>query len=284
MELFIILTAVIATAVLIETSIILARVNGKTHTTARRKIYVDTSALMDGRILAIAKTGFLGGELLIPRSVIREMQLLADGKDSEKRSRARFGMDVANELTNADYIKATVIQDKLDHTPVDERLLELAKANGGEIITNDYNLSKVATTEKIKILSVNELALVLRAEFLPGESFMLRINAVGSNPNQGIGYLPDGTMVVVDNASKLVGKDIRVEFVRFIQTSAGRMMFGRPVTEIKHTVKKPNMRKPVGKKAMTPKKETKKPIKKRVPKKHRTAEDRLLDAARQSEN
>ena len=269
MELFIILTAVIAAAVLIETSIILARVNGKTHTTARRKIYVDTSALMDGRILAIAKTGFLGGELLIPRSVIREMQLLADGKDSEKRSRARFGMDVANELTNADYIKATVIQDKLDHTPVDERLLELAKANGGEIITNDYNLSKVATTEKIKILSVNELALVLRAEFLPGESFMLRINAVGSNPNQGIGYLPDGTMVVVDNASKLVGKDIRVEFV---------------VTEIKHTVKKPNMRKPVGKKAMTPKKETKKPIKKRVPKKHRTAEDRLLDAARQSEN
>jgi uncharacterized protein YacL len=193
-------------------------------------------------------------------------------------------MDVANELTNADYIKATVIQDKLDHTPVDERLLELAKANGGEIITNDYNLSKVATTEKIKILSVNELALVLRAEFLPGESFMLRINAVGSNPNQGIGYLPDGTMVVVDNASKLVGKDIRVEFVRFIQTSAGRMMFGRPVTEIKHTVKKPNMRKPVGKKAMTPKKETKKPIKKHAPKKHRTAEDRLLDAARQSEN
>ena len=284
MELFIILTAVIAAAVLIETSIILARMSGKNHTTTKRKIYVDTSALMDGRILAIAKTGFIGGELLIPRSVIREMQLLADGKDSEKRSRARFGMDVANELTNAGYIKATVVQDKLDHTPVDERLLELAKSNSGEIITNDYNLSKVATTEKIKVLSVNELALVLRAEFLPGESFMLKINSVGSNPNQGIGYLPDGTMVVVDNAAKLVGKEIRVEFVRFIQTSAGRMMFGHPVAEIKHPTKKPSVRKPAGKKAITQKRDTKKAVKQRAPKKRRTAEDRLMDAARQSEN
>ena len=190
-----------------------------------RKIYVDTSSLMDGRILEVAKTGFLSDDLVIPRSVIRELQLLADGKDSEKRSRARFGMDVANELERVVYFNTEILQDELDRTPVDERLLALAKENKGVILTCDFNLSKVAATENIETLNINNLALVLRNEFLPGEKFVVKITAKGSNSKQGVGYLKDGTMVVVDNAAKKIGQELNVSFVRFLQTSSGKMIF-----------------------------------------------------------
>lgn len=199
------------------------------RSTSRRKVYVDTSALMDGRILAVAKTGFIGDDLIIPRSVIREMQTLADGKDSEKRMRARAGMDVVNELERIVFFNTEILQDELDHTPVDERLLKLAKENKGLILTNDFNLGKVAATEKIDVLNINDLALTLRSDFLPGDQMRIKIISVGSNPKQGVGYLPDGTMAVVDGASKMIGKDIDVEFVRFLQTQAGRMMFGKLV-------------------------------------------------------
>ena len=194
---------------------------------ARRKIYVDTSALMDGRILAVAKTGFIGDDLIIPRSVIREMQTLADGKDSEKRMRARAGMDVVNELERVVFFNTEILQDELDYTPVDERLIALTKENHGLILTNDFNLGKVAKTEKIDVLNINDLALTLRSDYLPGDKLKIKIISVGSNPKQGVGYLPDGTMAVVDKASKMVGKEVEVEFVRFLQTSAGRMMFGK---------------------------------------------------------
>lgn len=196
----------------------------------KRKIYVDTSTLMDGRILAVAKTGFIGDDLIIPRSVIREMQTLADGKDSEKRMRARAGMDVVNELERIEYFNTEILQDELDHTPVDERLLDLAKKNHGLILTNDFNLGKVAATEKIDILNINDLAMTLRGDFLPGERTKIKILTEGSNPKQGVGYLPDGTMAVVDNASKKIGKEVEIEFVRSLQTSAGRMMFANLVS------------------------------------------------------
>ena len=194
---------------------------------ARRKIYVDTSALMDGRILAVAKTGFIGDDLIIPRSVIREMQTLADGKDTEKRMRARAGMDVVDELERIVFFNTEILQDELDHTPVDERLLALAKENHGLILTNDFNLGKVAKTEKIEVLNINDLALTLRSNFLPGDKMKIKIIGAGSNPKQGVGYLPDGTMAVVDNASKMVGKEVEIGLVRYLQTSAGRMMFGK---------------------------------------------------------
>ena len=196
---------------------------------SHRKVYVDTSALMDGRILAVAKTGFFSDDLIIPRSVIREMQTLADGKDSEKRMRARAGMDVVNELERIVFFNTEILQDELDHTPVDERLIALAKENHGVILTNDFNLGKVAKTEKIDVLNINDLALTLRSDYLPGDRLKIKIISIGSNPKQGVGYLPDGTMAVVDNASKRVGEEVEVEFVRFLQTSAGRMMFGKPV-------------------------------------------------------
>ena len=214
---------------MLETTYLTVRARQKPllNNNQKRKVYVDTSALMDGRILEVAQTGFIGDDLIIPRSVIREMQLLADGSDSEKRTRARFGLDVVNELERVIYCNTEILQDELDRTPVDERLIELAKENRGLILTNDFNLGKVAATEHIDVLNVNDLALVLRSEHLPGEKFKLKITTAGSNKGQGVGHLPDGTMVVVDNAEKLIGKTVEIEFIRFLQTSAGRMMFAK---------------------------------------------------------
>ena len=193
----------------------------------RRKVFVDTSALIDGRILAVAQAGFLGDEILIPRSVIRELQLLADGSDSEKRARARHGMDVANELERVVSADVEIFNDELDRTKVDERLIELAKEYRGIILTNDFNLGKVAATEHIEVLNVNDLAQGLRSEYLPGEKLRIKITSKGANARQGVGYLPDGTMVVIDEAMSLVGKEVEVEFVRFLQTAAGKMMFAK---------------------------------------------------------
>lgn len=225
MELFIFIFLAI---ILSETTFLVVKsANLNKKTGGRRKIYVDTSALMDGRILEVARTGFISDDIIIPRSVIREMQLLADGKDNEKRARARAGMDVANELERVEFFDVKILQDELDRTPVDERLLKLAKENKGAIMTCDYNLGKVAMTEKIDVLNVNDLALALRNEFLPGHNLKIKIVAEGQNKNQGVGYLENGTMVVVDNAKKHIGKEIEVTFIRFLQTSAGRMMFAK---------------------------------------------------------
>lgn len=226
MNLFIYITL---SAILVETTYLTLRSARRpaARRNQRRKVYIDTSVLMDGRILSVAKTGFLGDDLIIPRSVIRELQLVADGKDSEKRARARFGLDVANELERLDGCNVSILQDELDRSLVDERLIELAKKDGGLILTNDYNLNKVAQTENIQVLSVNDLAMVLRSEFLPGDRFTLRITTEGSNPKQGVGHLPDGTMVVVENGLRHLGQDVEIEFIRYLQTAAGRMMFAR---------------------------------------------------------
>lgn len=238
MDLFINLIVV---AIFVETSIILAkqiskgaRINGS----ARRKVFVDTSALMDGRILSVAKAGFLGDSILIPRSVIRELQLLADGSDPDKRARARFGLDVANELERVELSQVEIFPDSIERTKVDERLIELAKEHRGMILTNDFNLAKVAATEKIDVININSLAQGLRSEYLPGDKLQVEVISVGSNPHQGIAYLPDGTMVVVDNAERYAGKNqlIEIEFVRYLQTNAGKMMFAK-VVESRH--KKP---------------------------------------------
>ncbi|MBP5512206.1 hypothetical protein J6X90_02370 [Candidatus Saccharibacteria bacterium] len=218
--------------IFLQTTFLSCRACCKTKiSSGRRKIYVDTSALMDGRILSIAKTGFIGDDLIIPRSAIRELQLLADGKDSEKRMRARLGMDTANELERIVYCNTEIFEDALDRTPVDERLIELAKRNHGLIFTCDYNLQKVAETEKIDVLNPNELANNLRSEFVPGDKFKLKISVEGQNPKQGVGYLPEGTMVVVDDAHKLIGKEIEVIFEKYIQTASGRMLFAKRVTK-----------------------------------------------------
>ena len=229
MELF---SAALLSLIFIETTAITFRTFGKSTKlgkNSRRKVFVDTSVLMDGRILSVAKAGFLGDEVYIPRSVIRELQLLADGSDAEKRTRARFGLDVANDLTREELANVEIYADADDRTKVDERLLQLAKRHNGLILTNDFNLSKVAATEKIDAISINDLAQGLRSEYLPGDKLVVKIVGVGSNAHQGVAYLPDGTMVVVDNADKLAntGKKVEIEFVRYLQTNAGRMMFAK---------------------------------------------------------
>lgn len=226
MEIFILVTTLL---ILSETSILIlkSRKHPLITTNQKRKIYVDTSALMDPRLIEVAKTGFIGDDVVIPRSVTNELQLLADGKDSEKRLRARAGLDTVRELERVVFFNTTILNDELDHTPVDNRLMELAKANHGLILTNDYNLSKVAATEHIDTLNLNVLALTLRNQYLPGERAKVKIISVGSNPHQGVAYLRDGTMVVVDHASEKVGQEIEVEFIRLNQTASGTMLFAK---------------------------------------------------------
>ena len=247
-----------AKAIFIETTVIAVKIfkngNSRISSNARRKVFVDTSTLMDGRILSVAKAGFLGDDILIPRSVIRELQLLADGSDTDKRARARFGLDIVNELERIELSHVEIYADSLERTKVDERLIELAKEYHGIILTNDFNLMKVAATEKVDAININDLAQGLRSEYLPGDKLQVKIISVGSNPHQGVAYLPDGTMVVVDNAERFAGKNqqIEIEFVRYLQTSAGKMMFAkiaeRPSRQTKTTRKKLGNKRKVQKK------------------------------------
>lgn len=225
MELLVLISTL---AVLSETSVLLVKSFKKSSKkSGRRKVFIDTSALIDGRIVDVAKTGFIGDDLYIPRSVIRELQLLADGKDREKRLLARHGLDNASELERVVYCNTEIFPDELDRTPVDERLITLAKENRGLICTNDYNLNKVAITEHIDVLNVNDLTLSLTSDFVPGTKLKIKITEKGSNRGQGVGHLNDGTMVVVDHASKHIGKEISAEIIRTHQTSAGRMIFAK---------------------------------------------------------
>lgn len=224
MELFIL---IVTLAIFAETSFLTVS-KYRPIKNGQRKIYVDTSALIDGRILNIARTGFMNGDFVIPKSVLLELQLLADGKDSEKRARARAGLEVAAELERVIEINVEILDDgDLKGKKVDEELLRLAKANKGALLTMDYNLIKVAEAEKITTLNINDLALAVRNEFLPGEKIKLKILEKGSGRGQGVGHLKDGTMVVVDKAANKVGKEITVEFVKFHETSAGKMIFAK---------------------------------------------------------
>lgn len=213
-----------------EVTYLLARLP-KTNIKAKdRAILVDTSVLMDGRITGIAATGFIGGTLVIPRSVIGEMQFLADHADADKRARARHGLDVVSQLQQMDGVTVELLQDgSKAEEGVDERLLNLAKQHHATICTLDYNLNKVAVVEAIPVLNINELAQSLRMSYLPGEQMMLELVQKGQESHQGVGYLPDGTMVVVEQANGLIGKTVHVEITRSIQTAAGRMMFARRV-------------------------------------------------------
>ncbi len=229
MELFIL---IVVLAILAETTVLVLRKYKPTFN-SKRKIYVDTSVLIDGRILNIARSGFLDGDLIVLKSVLLEMQLLADGKDSDKRLRARAGLETVAELERVVNVNTEILDNGGRYKKVDEELLKIAKETKGAILTLDYNLIKVAKAEKIETLNVNELALALRNEFLPGEKIKIKILEKGSNRGQGVGHLDDGTMVVVENAANKIGKEIIVEFVKFYETPAGKMIFARPVNKKK---------------------------------------------------
>lgn len=225
MDLFIL---IVCLAILAETTLLVSRKH-KPMRSGIRKIYVDTSVLIDGRILDIARTGFLDGDLIILKSVLRELQLLADGKDNEKRNRARNGLNNVSELERVLEVNTEIMDDGEGRKQVDEELLKYARENRGVVMTLDYNLIKVAEAEKVPTLNINDLALAVRTEFLPGEKVKLKIVEKGANRGQGVGYMPDGTMVIVERASGRVGKEIMVELQRFHETSAGKMIFARAV-------------------------------------------------------
>ena len=195
-------------------------------------ILVDTSVLMDGRVVDLAKTGFLLGQIIVPRSVLIELQLLADGADHAKRERARFGMDAMKELKDVLGGSFTLLDDATRIPEgVDNRLLQLAKEMNAAILTLDYNLNKVAQVEGIQILNINELAKSLRMSYLPGDELVLELTQKGQDSHQAVGYLHDGTMVVVEQAKKFLGQKKRIEIIRSLQTDAGKMMFAKVVEQ-----------------------------------------------------
>ncbi len=216
--------------ILAEVTYLLAKLPKTTVKTKDRAILVDTSVLMDGRIIALAGTGFIGGTLVVPRTVVGELQFLADNADADKRSRARRGLDVITELQAMPGVEVEILQDgSRAKDGVDEQLLLLAKQHNAVICTLDFNLNKVAVVEGIQVLNINSLAQSLRMSHLPGEQLHIEVVQKGQDAHQGVGYMPDGTMVVVEQASGQIGSTLEVEVTRSLQTAAGRMMFARKI-------------------------------------------------------
>ncbi len=189
---------------------------------------LDTSVIIDGRIADIAETGFLDGLIVIPQFVLRELQLVADSADSLKRNRGRRGLDILQRLQKTATVQIQIVEDDFPTVrDVDMKLIELAKVYEGKIITNDFNLNKVAQLQGVAVLNINELANSLKPIVLPGEVMRVFILKEGKEYNQGVAYLDDGTMVVVDNARKMIGKTIDIAVTSVLQTTAGKMIFGK---------------------------------------------------------
>lgn len=192
---------------------------------ANQPIITDTSALIDGRILDVAKTGFISGVILIPNFVLTELQQVADSSDYLKRSRARRGFEIIDELKKIKSLRVEIWEKEAAGKNVDERILKLTKNLGGKLLTTDFNLNRVASVSGIKVLNINDLANSVKTVAIPGETIKIKVIHLGKDSNQGVGYLDDGTMVVVEKGADLVGKDIKVEVTRMIQVAAGRMIF-----------------------------------------------------------
>jgi uncharacterized protein YacL len=189
---------------------------------------LDTSVIIDGRIADIAETGFIDGALVVPQFVLRELQLVADSSDSMKRNRGRRGLDVLQRIQKMPQLNVQIVEDDFPAVrEVDMKLIELAKIYACKIVTNDFNLNKVAQLHGVDVLNINELANALKPVVLPGETMRVFILKEGKEYNQGVAYLDDGTMVVVDNARKVISKTIDISVTSVLQTTAGKMIFGR---------------------------------------------------------
>lgn len=187
---------------------------------------LDTSVIIDGRIADICDTGFVDGNLIVPRFVLDELQYIADSSDSMKRSRGRRGLDILNRMQKSNGINIEIVDHDFPKVKgVDSKLIALAKKMNGKIVTNDFNLNKVAELQGIKIMNVNELANALKPVVLPGEMMTVKIIRDGKEPGQGVAYLDDGTMIIVDNAHKYLGANVEVMVTSVLQTTAGKMIF-----------------------------------------------------------
>lgn len=189
------------------------------------EIVVDTSAFIDGRIEELTKTGFILGKLVIPRFVLDELQKVSDQADDLKRARGRRGLEVLSRLTKNPHIETEIVETDFKDKEIDKKLLRLASARSARLLTSDYNLNRVAEISGITVLNINELANSLKPIVLPGENLTVKIVAAGKEKGQGVGYLPDGTMVVVENGEKRVGEELECRVERIYQTVAGKMIF-----------------------------------------------------------
>jgi uncharacterized protein YacL len=190
---------------------------------------VDTSAIVDGRLADVAATGFLEGPLLVPRFVLRELQRLADGGDPLRRNRGKRGFEILQKLQGVRGVAVEIVdEDVAGVADVDAKLVELARRRGARVVTTDYNLNRVAELSGVSVLNVNDLANALKPVVLPGESLRVQLLREGKEPGQGVGFLEDGTMVVVEQGRGLLGQEVPVVVTSALQTSAGRMVFARP--------------------------------------------------------
>ncbi len=195
-----------------------------------RPCILDTSVIIDGRIAEVVDTQIIDGQLVIPNFVINELQGIADSSDRLRRSRGRRGLDIINRLRNSETIDVQIFERDLPEfagQPVDLKLVALARHLSGKLITNDYNLNKVAQLQDIVVINLNDLANAMKPSFLPGEQISVRVVKAGEEHGQGIGYLDDGTMVVIENGREHIGQQVTIAVTSVIQKSAGRMVFGR---------------------------------------------------------
>ena len=189
-------------------------------------LFIDTSSLIDGRIVDVVESGFLSGTIVVPDFILVELQHIADSADSLKRGRGRRGLDILDAIKKSHQIKTVIYETgQTSLKNIDDRLLRLGKQYKGKIITNDFNLNKVATVSGVKILNINELANAMKTPLIPGEEIEVKVIQEGKEKSQGVGYLPDGTMIVVENGASFLGRKIKSKVSRVIQTVAGRMIF-----------------------------------------------------------
>jgi uncharacterized protein YacL len=188
---------------------------------------LDTSAIIDGRIADVVTTGFLAGPLVVPRFVLRELQRLADGGDPLRRNRGKRGFEVLKRLQDLQSVNI-LEADVAGVADVDTKLVELARERGARVVTTDYNLNRMAELSGVHVLNVNDLANALKPVVLPGESLRVQVLREGKEPGQGVGFLDDGTMVVIEQGRRLLGQEVPVVVTSALQTSAGRMVFARP--------------------------------------------------------
>jgi len=196
---------------------------------ARRQLILDTSVLIDGRILEIAQTGFIGGTLVVPRFVLHELQQIADSSDPLRRKRGRRGLDIVKDLKDDPDIPFKIVDDDFDDIQaVDEKLTALAIEMNALLVTNDFNLNRVADAQGVPVLNMNALANAVRTVYIPGEHFHIHVIQEGRENDQGVGYLEDGTMVVIETGKKYMDRTIEVEVTKLINRPAGRMIFAAP--------------------------------------------------------
>ena len=193
---------------------------------AQEKV-VDTSAIIDGRLVDVVEANFLDGQLLVPQFVLAELQRIADADDPLRRQRGRRGLEMLDRLVQQAHVPTEVIRDDSDAGAVDERLIELCLRRRADLVTTDYNLNRVAALQGVRVLNLNQLANALKAAFLPGERLALTIAKVGREAGQGLAYLEDGTMVVVEDAADMVGRTVDAQVTSSLQTNMGRMLFAR---------------------------------------------------------